>query len=155
VIGYFAFCVIVFNQTMTTAKQQLDAPTTPKSLVSEYSYVDVAVPIRSRPGSEGVEATLSNDTETRPSSSTPHRRAMVAKAATLPSRTVDSSKGAANCTIEGTSDNHKVGRTDVAKIFKASATIETVNTEQIQRIEEMRERIIEGATFNFNYTCMS
>lgn len=139
---------------MTTANQQLDAPPTHRSLVSEYSYVDVEVPNRSRPGADGVEATLSNDTETRPSSSTPHRRAMVAKAATLPSRTTDSSGAATDCAMEGISDNHKVGRTDVANIFKASATIETVNTEQIQRIEEMRERIIEGATFNFNYSCL-
>ena len=138
--------------TMTT-NEHLAAPQTPKSLASEYSYVDVTVPSRSNHESASVEATLSNDTETRPLSSTPHRRAMVAKPATLPSRMAESA-GIQDSGAEGTGDKRKVGRSDVANIFKASATIETVNTEQIQRIEEMRERIVEGATFNFNYSCL-
>ena len=45
--------------------QQSDPPQTPKSLASEYSYVDVTVPTRSNHASAGVEATLSNDTDTR------------------------------------------------------------------------------------------
>ena len=132
---------------MTTTTTQ---PQTPKSLASEYSYVDVNVPTRTDQPSLSIDATLSNDTDARRLSSTPHRRAMVAKPATLPSRIAESA-GMQDSGAEGAGEKRKVGRSDVANIFKASATIET---EQIRRIEEMRERIVEGATFNFNYSCL-
>ena len=124
---------------MTTTTTQ---PQTPKSLASEYSYVDVNVPTRTDQPSLSIDATLSNDTDARRLSSTPHRRAMVAKPATLPSRMAESA-GMQDSGGEGAGEKRKVGRSDVANIFKASATIETVNTEQIRRIEEMRERIVE------------
>jgi hypothetical protein len=118
---------------MSAANAQApQVPPTQRVLETDYSYVNVEVPFRS---------------EEIPSdqSSTPHRPAIVARPVVLSyQRTTatandDVEAGATSTGPAGTSSGgNKITTSDVANIFRASTTVQTVNTEQIERIEKSK-----------------
>ena len=110
---------------------QPNAPSTQGSLVSEFSFVNVEVPVR---------------TASRPTSATPLRRAMVAepvilshnkKSSTVTNIDYDIEAGGSSGSAGGEGCS-RIKTSDVANIFRASTTLQTVTDEQIERIEKSK-----------------
>jgi len=140
------------SATNEANEQEPQAPPTQpqRVLETDYSYVNVEVPLRSeRSSANKLSPTGSIQ------SSAPHRGAIVANPVVLSyQRTTEVEAGTTSSTGPAASGGNKIKTSDVANIFRASTTVQAVNSEQIQRIEKMHDKIREGAIFNFNYICL-